>query len=279
MQMLIGDTKDDNGCGTEHTVDFLFGFTGYEYRKCTDAAQFKNEIVAAIDAGKPVIAEGKPYKGRGGRFHVITGYDGETLMCPSDDYFYQKARPDGAPVYNELVALYIFGNKTAPRYTLKHGLENIRRVREYNINEKFWDDYLIKMGGWDAFPSDDGLDKADMEEKKVRMKRMLDTIGYTMNTHCVQKAFQDIHLRHEEMLTPEFADLWKKIQTTAVYMGHGPEGLIAKINWDTIKPQTFRGISKKICEGIVKVKEADIKVLNYINQAIKILEDKELTNV
>ena len=271
MQKLLGDVAGNDSCGTDYTVDFLFGFTGYEYRKCTDAALFKDEIIASLDAGKPVLAEGKPGENRGGRFHVITGYDGGALICPSDDYFYNEARPEGAPVYDELVALYIFGDKTTPRYTLKDGLENIKRVKEYNINEKIWDDYLAKMGGWEAFPSDDGLDKADMGEKKIRMERMLYTVRYTMNTHCVQKAFQDVHIRHEEMLAPSFSDLWKKIKASAEYMGHGPENTIARINWDTIRPASFRKISAEICGAIVKVQEADAKVLEYINQAIDIL--------
>jgi len=278
MQVLIGDTADNDGCGTEHTIDFLFGFAGYEYLKITDVSRFKDEISASIDAGKPVLAEEKPGKGRGGRFHVITGYCGDDLLCPETDYFYKQARPDGPPVYEELVCLYVFDKKTAPRYTLKNGLENIRRVREYNMNEKFWDEYLVKMGGWDAFPSDDGLDKAGADEKKNCLNRMLDTIRYTMNTHCVEKAFQDIHIRHVEMRDPAFADLWKKINSTVKYMGHGPESHIAKINWETIKPSTFRGVSAKICESIVKVKEADVLVLDYINRAIKILDDKEKQN-
>jgi len=264
MQKLVGLTADNNSCGTEHTTDFLFGFTGYEYYKCTDVAKFKSEIAKAIDAGKPVIAEGKPGKGRGGRFHVITGYDGDTLlMSPTDDYFYQRARPDGAPTYDELVTLYIFGDKIAPRYTLIDGLKNIKRVREYNITEKIWDDYLAKMKE---------LDNVDMEEKRIRLSRMLETIRYTMNTHGIQKAFQDIHLRHEEMLAPELAPLWKNIKSTAQYMGHGPENLIAKINWDTIRPSTFHSISKTICEAIAKAKEADLQMFDHINQAIEMLE-------
>lgn len=255
----------------EHTVDFLFGFTGYQYHKSSDNAAFKEEIIASIDAGKPVIAETKSDKRR---FHVITGYDGDTLLSPVDDYFYKRERPDGSPVYDELIALYIFGDKIAPRYTLIDGLKNIRKVIEYTATEKFWDEYLEKMGGWDDFPSDDGLDKADMEEKRKRMKRMLDTVRYSMNAHCVQKAFQDIHIRHEEMRDPKLSELWEGIKSNSFYMGHGIENKIDRINWDTVKPSTFRGISREICEGIVKFKEADIAVLDYINQAIEILDTK-----
>jgi hypothetical protein len=127
------------------------------------------------------------------------------------------------------------------------------------------------MGGWDKFPSDDGLDKADMDELKVRMRQMLDTVRYSQIAHFVIKAFQDVHIRHDEMRNPALTGLWEKINKTAKYMGHGIENKIARINWDTIRPATFRGISAEICEEIVKVKEADIAVLGYINQAIEIL--------
>ena len=43
----------------DYTADFLFGFTGYEYRVCSDYNAFKDEIAASIDAGKPVIASTK----------------------------------------------------------------------------------------------------------------------------------------------------------------------------------------------------------------------------
>ena len=254
----------------DYTVDFYFGFTGYEYRKCSDNISFKKEIIASINAGKPVIAETNASKSS---FHLITGYDGDMLAYPSDDYFYKRACPNGAPAYNEIAALYIFGDKITPRYTLIDGLKNIRKVIEYTVNEKLWDDYLVKMGGWDEYPSNDGLDKADMAEKKVRMKRMLDTIRYSMNAHCVQKAFQDIHIRHEEMLDPKLSGLWESIKSNSFYMGHGIENKIDRINWETIRPATFRGISKEICEGILKFKEADIKLLDYLNQAIEILDN------
>jgi len=58
MQNLIGDTDcEGHSLGTNFTVDFLFGFAGYEYRICTDVGSFKNEIVASIDSGKPIIAK------------------------------------------------------------------------------------------------------------------------------------------------------------------------------------------------------------------------------
>jgi hypothetical protein len=84
MSALIGDGDGTGGwsgkCGTDNTVDFLFGFAGYEYRKITDAAMFKDEIVTLIDAGKPVIAE----LVGDGSFCVISGYEGDT---PISSYY------------------------------------------------------------------------------------------------------------------------------------------------------------------------------------------------
>jgi len=61
-------------------------------------------------------------------------------------------------------------------------------------------------------------------------------------------------------------------------MGHGIENKISRINWNTIRMSTFRGISAEICDEIIKVKEADMAVWGYINQAIDILEN-QIANV
>lgn len=61
MQILMGDTPEElGGCGSDFVVDFLFGFTGYEYKKITDPLKFKEEIIKSINENKPVIARLKP---------------------------------------------------------------------------------------------------------------------------------------------------------------------------------------------------------------------------
>ena len=73
--------------------------------------------------------------------------------------------PRNLPHILRLTPLYIFGNKTARRYTVKDGLMNICRVMECNINEGIWDGYLNKIGGNGKIFSDDGFDKiTPMEE-------------------------------------------------------------------------------------------------------------------
>jgi len=279
MEKLIVGIKEQNvksSNGTDYTVDFLFGFAGYEYCKCTDSAMFKGEIIASINAGKPIIAEVKSGKGR---FRIITGYDKDVLICP--DYGLAWDKPNGPPTYDEIVALYIFGDKIAPRYTLKDGLERIKQVMEYNVNEKFWDEYMIKMGGWGKFVSNDGLDKASPDEIKTRMQRMKDTLAYTWDSHPFRMTFREFcgKYYHEswhrddcykEMHNPALTELWKK-----VYKDCGVIVNIGHLSWrpDLLKidPSELPDMSVKICEAIVKFKKSDIKLLGYINQAIDIL--------
>ena len=141
MQRWIGDV-DGERCGTDDTVEFLFGFSGYAYRKLKDPDAFKAAVIEAIDAGKPVLAK---VKADTGYFHVITGYNDNTLICP--DYTFAQQKPEGAPSYDNLSTLYIIGDKIAPLYTLKDGLERIKRVMETNIEEAVWDGYIKNI--WD----------------------------------------------------------------------------------------------------------------------------------
>ena len=103
---------------------------------------------------------------------VITGYDGETLSIPrtviyENPWNNPTLAPEKTLVYDDLELLYVFGEKTARRYNLLDGLNNIRRVMEYNNNEKLWDEYLAKLGGCEGFASDDGLTKANPDRKSV----------------------------------------------------------------------------------------------------------------
>ncbi|WP_308639579.1 cysteine peptidase family C39 domain-containing protein [Paenibacillus silvisoli] len=218
MQKWIGETDLDGG-GTDHNVDFLFGFAGYEYRQLTDSALFRDEIIASIDAGKPVIAK---VKTSGSRFRVITGYDGDDLICP--DFANAQAKPLGAPSYDELDTLYIIGVKRTPRYTLIDGLERIRQVMAYNINENLWGNYIEKMGLYTA----DSLANVDLEEKKARMKRVADTMWHTFNCHNFAEVFRkyrddgdasvyDTIGDMKKLREPGLKELWDKISPSCGY--------------------------------------------------------------
>ena len=294
IQKIIGDVNLDckplygNDCGTDFTVDFLFGYAGYNYRKCTDADAFKKEIIASINAGKPVIVKTKAGETR---FYVITGYDGNALLCPDYchvTYIKDKGNvladaPEEPPAYDELEAVYIIGGKTPRRYTVKDGLENIRRVMECNISEKVWDGYLEKMGGWGKFISHDGLDKASLEEIKMRMKRLADTSIYIYNfvSFCnsicvgIPETMRDDYL-YKELFGSGLSKYWGTVKVISFFddiagAGHKFNEIYYGRDWDMIKQTEIPGISMEVCEVIEKAKQADVKLLKIINRAIKIL--------
>jgi len=257
-------------CDSDSTIDFLFGFAGYEYRICSDKATFKGEIAASVDAGRPVIAKVKP--NANGAFRVITGYDGDALICP--EYIHAHDKPESVPSYDEMEMLYIIGGKVAPRYTLKHGLERIQQVREKNITGKLWDEYIEKIGGWLMFPSSDGWQQADTEERKTRMERLNKAMWCAMNCHSFGETFRNC--RHEELRNPALSGLWKKVSelcysTDAII--YGIDYLNKRIDWSGIDQYTTGpGVSAMVCMMIEKVKAFDAEVLETIKQAIEILK-------
>ena len=90
IQKMICETDFYDG-GTENNIEFLFGFAGYEYRLLTDSTVFKSEIIASIDANKPLIAK---VKTGDRRFRVISGYNNDTLLCP--DFSNAQQKPQDA---------------------------------------------------------------------------------------------------------------------------------------------------------------------------------------
>jgi hypothetical protein len=261
MQKLIGETEADS-CGTDYTVDFLFGFAGYTYDKLTDPDAFKATIIASIDAGRPVIAKVKTGEGR---FRVITGYDGDALISP--DYTNAQRRPQGAPSHDELDTLYIIGDKVTPRYTLKDGLERIRQVMEYNLNEKLWDGYMDKMG-WYGWHQGDGLGKADLAEKQARMKRVADTMWHTFNSHNFAEVFRRRTI--EELQDLAFDDICKQIGGPCYGYTHDLAwaliGLEERADWST---HYACGWGEMVELTLGRIKQNDIAALDAIKRALE----------
>jgi len=259
MQIRIGETEADS-CGTDATVEFLFGFAGYAYRKLTDPDAFRAAITAAIDAGRPVIAKVKTGEGR---FRVLTGYDGDALIGP--DYTNAQQKPEGAPSHGELDALYVVGDKTEPLYTLKDGLERIRQVMETNLNEKLWDDYIGKMGWYQP----DGLGKADLQEKQARMQRVSDTMWHTFNSHNFAEVFR--HRTIEELQNPAFDDICKEI-------GGPCFGYTHDLAWALIGLNEYADWSKHYACGwgemveltLDRIKQNDIQALDAVKRALEL---------
>jgi len=284
MQRLLGGTAEDN-IDSDLNVDFLLGYTGYMYRKVTDIAAFKDEIIASINIGRPVIAK---VKSNNVSYEVIIGYDGDVLITPQlYSYDHSTSPPAIVPQkqagYDDLLALYIIGEKAGRRYTLKDGLNNIRRTMENNISERTWDNYLTKLGGWDKFSSNDGLNTANPAERQARAQRLsaftegpTPTIMYVYNIVSFHGAFiasaiPNNHYLHQELFAnPAYHRLWESIEAPCSIIleaGHKMGCFNRNNDWLTINEQDISGLSIGICETIVEVMKADKMLLDIICQA------------
>ena len=263
MQQLITDPVHDDD-GTDDTVDFLFGFAGYEYRQLTDPSVFRGEIEAAIDGGKPVIAK---VKSEGARFRVITGYDGDKLICP--DFSGAQDKPEGAPFWDELDILYMIGDKIAPRYTFLDGLKRIRRVMEYNVAEKLWDGYMEKIGLYGP----DGLGGAPLDEKKARMKRVADAMWLTFNSHNFAEVFRQRNV--PELKDPVFDGICQKIGAPFYGYTHDLAGSIIGLEECADWSKHYAGYWGEMVQlTLRRIRDNDSAVLEEVKRMIEILEEQ-----
>lgn len=179
-ELMMGE-KEFNDGGTENNIDFLFGFAGYDYRKITDEKSFSDEIRASIDAGNPVLVQVKEGTGLA---RVIIGYDCEKLI--DADYEGAKNKPTNHTTYEEIKALYVFGDKIPSRYSVVDALKRIRGIMEYNQREKVWDSYIEKLGLYAA----DGTMGKSASEKSERMHRVAKEMWHTFNSHNFAEVFR-----------------------------------------------------------------------------------------
>ncbi|MCL2741199.1 MAG: hypothetical protein FWE70_03700, partial [Oscillospiraceae bacterium] len=184
MAGMIGDSADWSGkCAVDYTTDFLFGFTGYGYRKVTDPSSFVGEAMASIDAGKPVIAESKA---DGGGFIAVTGYDGgeaiRSYYAVDQGENRRELIIENMP-YDGFKALYFIGDRADPRHTLRDGLERIRLVMENNAEERVWDKGIEQINRLLINPTDEEYSKTDPDNFKELQKRFADTTVNRFNNH------------------------------------------------------------------------------------------------
>jgi len=182
IQTEIYNEYGDFGNVTDKLVDFVIGFTGYEYKKINEG--FKESVTAAIDAGKPVLAKVIKDESSEGPFRVIMGYDGDTLVEPN----YMPVADLKAPTaYDNIEFLYVFGEKIPQKYTFLDVLKHVERIMDSDFSEGIWYDFAYKFDYegeklWDATAG----------EMKKRFKRLGDVADWlSCMSHAMQIAFGD----------------------------------------------------------------------------------------
>ena len=173
---------------SDELIDFIFGFTGYEYEKISE--NLKQSVVESIDNGKPLIAKLKNdgwqtdlAKG----YRVITGYDGDALLGP--DYA-PAANLERQPEYDEIECLYVFGDKVPQKYTFRDFLKIIEKAMDSDFAEGIWRGFIKKFDY-----EGEKLWEVKSSEIKNRFKRLYDVMDWIPNIgHGLQTAFGDKNL-------------------------------------------------------------------------------------
>lgn len=273
MEQLINDGSPYDG-GSADNIDFLFGFAGYGYRPVTDSAAFREEIAVAVGNNRPVIAR---LKENSVPFAVITGIDGDEILCP--DFRCAQKSPDPVVTFDGIAALYIVGDKTAPVYTLTDGLKRIEHVMEYCLREDLWGGYMKKIGTYGV----DSLGEDTPEGRKKRMQRLAATMWHTFNCHNFAEVFRTwLADRPEEHLygrvgdVPRLGDpsLKEKLETISWRYGYTHDlawsiiGLDECINWNDWKSHYYGDMLEAI---LLKLKENDEAVLECIRGLLQAL--------
>jgi len=250
---------------TDKTADFLTGFTGYSYKKITE--NFKENIVASIDSGKPVIAKIKENE----IFRVISGYDGDSLIEP--DYRPADNAPNEPTVYDEIEYMYIFGEKIPQKYTFPDVLKLMEKVMDSDSDEKIWPEFLHK------FDYEGGrLWEVKAGEIKIRYKRLRGIAGWIPNIgHNLGLTFGDRGLLKElGMDVEQFGELLDTIAHQGNLM-HGRGYMLSAIS-DTVNalninddgewPWDKHGLITATWEIINLVMDCDLKILSAVKKAI-----------
>ncbi len=254
------DEKD--GCGAAETVDFLFGFIGYDYRVVTDSTAFAGEIRTSIENNRPVIAR---VTGSHGRFRVIVGQDGNKLLEP--DYAGAQNLPEYGIPYEEIELLYIIGNKIPRRFTEKDGLKRIKKIMEYNETAGLWDGYQQNMGWYG------GMEFIVPEERAARMKRTADTMWHTFNCHNFSEVFQ--YRITEELKDSVYDEMQQIIEPT---YGYTHDLAWSLIGWndvtDWVKPHIgiVIGYAEAVQLILWRIQQNDRDVLAAVKRTLERME-------
>jgi len=216
--------------GTDYTVDFLFGLAGYEYQKITDNSKFKDEIIASVNANKPIIAElvtgkeislvyvDKPLTAElisGEGYCVITGFEDEKFIScfyHTDQSKNTQEKCMTTLSSDEIETIYTIGSKIAARYTLKNGLERIKQVIEGIVNEAVWDDGIEYVNKTFINPTDDEFAKMSAAELKALEEHVKGTFQNQFNSHIFGAAISHFPKIYDKNQYPELAASLDKLK-------------------------------------------------------------------
>jgi len=258
--------RDFYDCGGDYAMEFLFGFTGYDYGQMINPADFKEEIISSINAGKPLIVG---TKSNADQYRVIIGYDGDKLLSP--EYSNAQRPPENPPSYDDIEVLYVFGDKIPPRFGLLDGLKRIVQVMEYNISENLWGTYLDKFSSY--HPTSDSFMKADTEEKKARMKRLQKSMWDVMNTHNFCEVFRNCH--HDDLRNPSLDELRNKIGGPFYGYTHDLSAALITLADQADWAHYYAHFYGEMIElTLSQIAKNDAEVLDAIKQMIEILDNK-----
>ena len=279
IQKLYGEGPKIGGLiDSDFVVDFLFGYTGYTYEKCTDANAFKDKIIASINNGNPVIVKTKPsfWSEDTSPLLIVTGYDTNgVVLAGAHDIYNNDTTPPTltkkaiVPSYDDIDFIIVFGEKAERKYTLVDGLQNIKRVIEFCRNEKLWDEYIEKVSNLHAI---------SREERKARAETMGNTNMFMYNIVTFQQAFAPGRMNnnevHAEFLNPDLHKNYDLINDTNEKMlgaGKSAWRLNNHKTHETDDPVILANASKLACAVIEAAKEADDELHSIISYFIDLL--------
>ena len=270
IQKEIDEEFGSSNNASDKLVDFIIGFTGYDYKKIDKG--LNENIVASINEGRPVIAKLKDDQlscvGKG--YRIIIGYDADTLLEP--DY---KPAVDykGAINYDEIEFLYIFGEKIPQKYTFIDFLKVIEKAMDSDFAEGIWYDFIKKFDY-----EGEKLWHVNSMEIKKRFTRLQDVMGWLPNIgHGLQTAFRDKKLLDALGAdNDQLSELYDVI-THQTHLLHNRGYMLSAIS-DTVNalnikdsdewPWDKHGLITATWQILNSIMDCDLKILMAIKKAI-----------
>jgi len=248
-------------------MEFLAGFTGYSYERIAGAGVFKESVVAAIDAGKPVIAKVRADES----FRVIMGYDGDVLIEPDYRPIEHPPGANDSITYDSIDYLYVIGEKVEQKYTFVDVLKAMERV----MGSDFADDlaYEIRHHVFSGNVCD-----LPVGEVKVRFDRFRELMDLVPNLgHGIRLPFGDEELLRELGVdVDQYLDFFATVREQG-HLLHERGYMLTALSTsiidleldDTDKfPWNKHGLVNAAAQIFDSVIECDLKILLAVKKAI-----------